>query len=269
MGELQGKVAIITGALGLLGRAHCAAMAKAGATVVATDLDNSACENAARELSQATGCRSMGYGANITEEPSLKQLRDVVLDRFGRIDVLLNNAAWNDVFRDGADAAELSKFENYPLEMFERAMTVNVTGMFLACRILAADMAERGSGSIINVASTYGLVGPDQSIYRTPDGSQGFFKSPAYSASKGAVVSFTKFLAAYWGHRGVRVNCLCPGGVFQNQAEHFVRNYAAKTPLGRMAQPGEIAQAAVYLASDASSYMTGSNLIVDGGWTAW
>jgi len=267
--ELKDKVVVVTGALGLLGRAHCAAMAQAGATVVVTDLNGPACETAAHELSKATGCRSSGLGADITDASSLKKLRDSILDSHGRIDVLLNNAAWNDVFGGNADAAELSKFENYPLEMFERAMKVNVTGMFLACQILGAEMAKRKSGSIINVGSTYGLVGPDQSIYRKPDGSQDFYKSPTYPASKGAVAGFTRFLATYWGHLGVRVNCLCPGGVFQDQDEYFVQNYAAKTPLGRMAKPEEIAKAAVFLASDASSYMTGSNLVVDGGWTAW
>jgi NAD(P)-dependent dehydrogenase (short-subunit alcohol dehydrogenase family) len=269
MAELTDKVVVVTGALGLLGRAHCTAMAQVGATVVVTDLNDQACQAAALELSKTTGCPSMGFGADITDALSLRNLRDGILNSYGRIDVLLNNAAWNDVFGGSADAAELSKFENYPVEMFERAMKVNVTGMFLACQILGAEMAKRQSGSIINVGSTYGLVGPDQSIYRKPDGSQDFYKSPSYPTSKGAVVAFTRFLAAYWGHSGVRVNCLCPGGVFQNQEDHFVQNYAAKTPLGRMAQPEEIARAAVFLASDASSYMTGSNLVVDGGWTTW
>ena len=268
MPELNGKVAVITGALGLLGRAHCAAFAKAGATVVATDLDGAGCEALAGSLAPADGGSAFGFGANITESASLERLRDAVLERFGHIDVLLNNAALNDVFDDGSDP-ELSRFENFPIDQFRRAMDVNVTGTFLACRILGQDMATRGAGSIINVASTYGLVGPDQSIYRRPDGSQGFFKSPSYIASKGAVVAFTRFLATYWGSRHVRVNCLCPGGVSAGQEEHFVASYSARTPLGRMAEPEEIAAAAVFLASDAASYMTGANLVVDGGWTAW
>lgn len=259
--SLAGKVAVITGALGLLGRAHCDAFAAAGAQVVAVDLDGDACA--------AMPSAQLGVSADITSESSLEALRDAVLDRFSRIDVLLNNAAINDVFADDEDSAQRSRFENYPLEMFERSMRVNVSGTFLACRIVGGAMAERGAGSIINVASTYGLVGPDQSIYRRADGTQSFYKSPAYPASKGAVVTFTKYLAAYWGARGVRVNCLCPGGVFNDQEAHFVGNYAARTPLGRMAMPEEIAAAAVFLAGDGASYMTGANLVVDGGWTAW
>lgn len=261
MPDLHGKVAVITGALGLLGRAHCAAFAAAGATVVATDLDGEACAS----LPSAR----LGMAADITSESSLAALRDATLERFGRIDVLLNNAAINDAFADDEDAAARSRFEGYPLEMFERSMRVNVTGTFLACRIVGETMAVRGRGSIINVASTYGLVGPDQSIYRRADGTQRFFKSPAYPASKGAVIAFTKYLASYWGLHGVRVNCLCPGGVFNDQDEAFVHHYSARTPLGRMATDHEIASAAVFLASDGASYMTGANLVVDGGWTAW
>jgi NAD(P)-dependent dehydrogenase (short-subunit alcohol dehydrogenase family) len=262
--ELEGKVAVITGALGLLGRVHCATFANAGAAVVVTDLDQTGCEALAAEL----GGSAFACAADITQERSLEGLRDAVIERFRGIDVLLNNAAINDAYQEGQDPA-LSRFEHFPLETFERAIRVNVSGTFLACRILGATMAGRRSGSIINVASTYGLVGPDQSIYLRPDGSQRFHKSPSYAASKGAVIALTRFLATYWGSKNVRVNCLCPGGVANDQDDFFVRNYSARTPLGRMAEPEEIARAAVFLASDASSYMTGSNMIVDGGWTAW
>jgi len=212
---------------------------------------------------------TVGYGVEITDPKSLERLRGAVLDRFGHLDVLVNNAAIDDKFESPAAAAEQSKFENYPLALWKRSLEVNVTGTFLCCQILGAPMAERGQGSIVNVASTYGLVAPDQSLYRRADGTQRFFKSPAYPAGKGAVLQLTRFLAAYWGHRGVRVNALCPGGVENGQDEEFQAAYARRTMLGRMATATDYHGALVFLASDASGYMTGASLVVDGGWTAW
>ena len=263
--DLGGKVCVVTGALGLLGKEHCRALANAGGRVVAVDLDRAGCEALARELPG----EALGLGVDITSRASLEAARDAATARFGGVDVLVNNAAINDMFESPTAAAELSKFENYPLELFQRSLDVNVTGTFLASQVLGSPMAARGRGSIVNVASTYGVVAPDQSLYRAPDGTQRFYKSPAYPTTKGAVVMFTKFLAAYWGARGVRVNTLSPGGVENGQDEFFVTAYAKKTPLGRMASPSDYHGALVFLASDASSYMTGANLVVDGGFTAW
>jgi NAD(P)-dependent dehydrogenase (short-subunit alcohol dehydrogenase family) len=263
--SLKNKVAIVTGALGLIGKNHCTALAEAGANVIVCDLDESNCKEFATTLTT----KSIGVGVDITNKSSVENLRDKVLKEFGRIDILVNNAAINDMFENPQAVAEQSMFENYPLDMWQKSLDVNVTGTFLCSQVIGSEMAKAGKGSIINVASTYGLVGPDQSIYKKPDGSQSFFKSPAYPATKGAIVNFTRFLAAYWGNKGVRVNTLTPGGVENNQDEYFVNNYSAKTPLGRMAYPTDYKGAIIFLASDASSYMTGANLIVDGGWTAW
>jgi NAD(P)-dependent dehydrogenase (short-subunit alcohol dehydrogenase family) len=267
--SLQEKVAIVTGSLGLLGHQHCAALAEAGAHVIVTDLDDDGCVEFAEELTVQYGITSLGMECEITSKDSVLALRNYVLKRLGRIDILVNNAAINEMVEKRSNEADSSRFENYPLELWQRSLAVNVTGTFLCCQVLGPVMADRGQGSIINIASTYGIVAPDQSLYRRPDGTQSFFKSPAYPTTKGALLSLTRFLAAYWGDKGVRVNALSPGGVEHGQEESFVRNYSDRTPLHRMAAPSEYKGAIVFLASDASSYMTGANLVVDGGWTAW
>jgi NAD(P)-dependent dehydrogenase (short-subunit alcohol dehydrogenase family) len=265
--SLEGKVAIVTGGLGLLGTQHCEALADAGATVVVADLDQAAAQKYAGGLK--TSPASIGIGVDITRPESVAQLRDMVLRQCGGIHILVNNAAINDMVENPSAATEQSKFEHYPLDLWKRALDVNVTGMFLCCQSIGTHMANAGGGSIINIASTYGVVAPDQSLYRRPDGTQSFYKSAAYPVTKGAVISFTRFLAAYWGSAGVRINTLSPGGVENNQDPHFISEYSARTPLGRMAHPRDYQGAIVFLASDASRYMTGANLIVDGGWTAW
>ena len=262
--SLKGKTAIVTGALGLIGKKHCEALAAAGAQVVVADID----KEAAIAFATSLGSEHIGLQVDVTDKASLTTACASIKARYGSIDVLVNNAAINDMFENPAMAKELSAFENYPLDAFQKSIDVNVTGVFLCSQIFGAVMAEQGSGSIINVASTYGIVGPDQSIYRDEQGNQTFYKSPAYPVTKGAVINFTRFLAAYWGNKGVRVNTLSPGGVENNQNEFFVNNYSAKTLLGRMAQPGDYQGALIFLASDASAYMTGANLVVDGGWTA-
>jgi NAD(P)-dependent dehydrogenase (short-subunit alcohol dehydrogenase family) len=265
--SLEGKTAIVTGALGLLGRHHCHALAEAGASVVVADLDAHQARSFAAELEEKYGRGVLGTATDITDPASVEALKAETLKRFDSIDVLVNNAAVDDVFvSSGREAVRL---ENYPLELWRRSLDVNVTGTFLCSQILGAEMALRGQGSIINIASTYGVVAPDQSIYEKPNGSQTFFKSPAYPTTKGAVISLTRYLAAYWGRSGVRVNSLSPGGVENSQDHYFIRNYSARTPLGRMAKPTDYKGAIVFLSSDASLYMTGANLIVDGGWTAW
>ena len=263
--SLKEKVAVVTGALGLIGKHHCHALADAGANVVVCDLNESECAKFASTLSAL----SLGISVDITNKKSVKDLKSKVISNYGKIDILVNNAALNDKFEDPLAALEESKFENYPVEMFRKSLDVNVTGMFLCSQVIGTEMANRGYGSIINVASTYGIVAPDQSIYKNEKGEQTFYKSAAYPVTKGAVISFTRFLAAYWGNKGVRVNTLSPGGVRDNQEEFFVKNYSDKTPLGRMAHPIDYKGALIFLASDASSYMTGANLVVDGGWTAW
>jgi NAD(P)-dependent dehydrogenase (short-subunit alcohol dehydrogenase family) len=262
--SLHHKTAIVTGALGLIGKKHCEALAMAGANVVVADIDAARSQQFAQQL----GSQHMGVGIDVTRKASVIRVRDEVLEKYCSLDILVNNAAINDMFENPAMAKELSAFENYPLEAFQKSLDVNVTGVFLCSQVFGSTMAEQRSGSIINIASTYGMVGPDQSIYRNENGEQTFYKSAAYPVAKGAIINFTRFLAAYWGDKGVRVNTLSPGGVENGQNEFFINNYSAKTLIGRMATASDYQGALIFLASEASAYMTGANLVVDGGWTA-
>ena len=262
--SLKGKVAIVTGACGLLGKKHCEALADAGATVVVADINKTDCKDFAAEL----GKNHLGVVLDVTSETSLKAARNKIVKKYNQIDILVNNAAINDMFENPLTAGEQSKFENYPVSMFRKSLEVNVTGVFLCSQVIGSVMAKHQNGSIINIASTYGMVGPDQSIYKNEEGEQTFYKSAAYPATKGAVLNFTRFLASYWGKNNVRVNSLSPGGVENNQDDYFIKNYSSKTLLGRMARANDYQGALVFLASNASAYMTGANLVVDGGWTA-
>jgi len=265
---LHGRVAVVTGAAGLLGRQHCHALAQTGATVVATDLEQEACDAVVQELKQISSASTLASCADITRPESVLELRRAIESRFGRVDVLVNNAALNDKV-EGRKEEDPVPFERYPLSRWQATIDVNLTGTFLCCQIFGSVMLKQLSGSIINVASTYGIVGPDQRVYRDAEGQQTLYKSPAYCATKAAVLGLTRYLAACWGPFGVRVNALSPGGVRTTQSTHFITQYSQRTPLSRMADPEDYRGALVYLASDASKYVTGTNLVVDGGWTAW
>lgn len=266
---LASKVAVVTGATGLLGVEHCRALARAGARIAATDLGGAAFGRLADTVAGETGERPLMVPADITSKESLEHLLEATLVQFGRIDALVCNAAVNEKVEAPGDPSGLVRFEDYPLDAWKRAVDVNLTGTFLCCQVLGGELARRRSGSIVTVASTYALVAPDQALYRKSDGTQAFFKSAAYPSTKSAVLGLTRYLAAYWGSVGVRVNALCPGGVRNGQDDHFVASYSARTPLGRMAEPGDYGGALVFLTSDASAYMTGATLVVDGGYTAW
>jgi len=269
--SLRGKVAVVTGAAGLLGRQHVAALAGAGADVVALDiLPEERLARAFADDERGKGSASIvPKSCDITDAGSIARLRDFIIQRFTHIDILVNNAAINEMVEQPDAATASVKFENFPLDAWERSVRVNLTGTFLCSQVFGSVMAERKSGSIINIASTYGIVAPDQGLYVREDGRRTMIKSPAYSATKGAVLAFTKYLAAYWGRAGVRVNALSPGGVENGQEEDFIDRYAGRTMLGRMARADEYRGALIFLAGDESSYMTGANLVVDGGWTAW
>lgn len=267
--DLTGRAAIVTGGSGLLGAEFCRTLAEAGAGVLVADLNAPAADEVARGLEKA-GLRAAGFGLDVTRPESCRQAVDLALSRFGRLDILVNSAALDPKFDPQAAARGIAPgaFEDYPLEQWNAALNVNLTGMFLMTQAAVRPMMLQGKGSIINICSTYGLNGPDQRIY-IRDGRRVAFKPVYYTVTKAGVLGFTKYLAAYYAGTEIRVNALTPGGVFNNHEEYFVRNYSAKTMLGRMAHKDEMNGALLFLASDASSYMTGSNVVVDGGWTAW
>jgi len=268
--DLAGRVAVVTGGAGLLGAEFCKTLAEAGAAVAVVDLNTEIAQKVAAGLAQ-NGYRAVGFGVDITDPQAVNGLVASVLSEFGRLDVLVNSAALDPKFDPEAAAKGIAPgaFEDYPLEQWNSALNVNLTGTFLVTQACVKPMiAQDKKGSIINICSTYGLNGPDQRIY-IKDGKRVAFKPVYYTVTKGGVLGFTKYLAAYYAGTEIRVNALTPGGVFNNHEEYFVQNYSAKTILGRMAKKDEMNGALLFLASEASSYMTGNNVIVDGGWTAW
>ncbi len=268
--SLKGQVAIVTGGVGLLGAEFCKTLAEAGAAVAVVDLNGDAANKVADGLVK-DGYKAKGIATDITKPDSVNEMVDSVLSAFGRLDVLVNSAALDPKFDPDAASKGIAPgaFEDYPLDQWNAALNVNLTGIFLVTQACVKQMIAQGKkGSIINICSTYGLNGPDQRIY-IKDGKRVAFKPVYYTTTKAGVMGFTKYLAAYYAETEIRVNALTPGGVFNNHEEYFVKNYSAKTIMGRMAKKDEMNGALLFLASDASSYMTGNNVIVDGGWTAW
>lgn len=259
MFDLSGKVVVITGGAGILGSRMSRALVDCGARLAIIDRSS----DKAADLVQALGASAAFYAGDVTDRAGLVAIRTRIEAEIGSVNVLINNIATK-------TANIFEPFETFPLEDWNEVMNVNTTGAMLACQVFGTPMAERGAGSIITTLSIYGIVGPDQRIYEGAMYEGRAINSPAvYSASKAALLGLTKYLAAYWGHRGVRVNAITPGGVFSGQNDEFVGRYSARVPLGRMAQGDEMSGAIVYLASDDSSYVTGHNLVVDGGLTAW
>lgn len=265
MFRLDNKVAVVTGACGILGSVFSRALAHAGAKVIAADLGEERVKALADEISKETGVQAEGAAVDLRSEQSVKSWAGALLSKHPSIDVIVNNAATK-------SPRFFAPLKDFSLTDWNEVFSVNVGGMFLVVRELGPSMAENGSGSIINISSIYGVVGPDQRIYEgsSYEAMGGAINTPlVYSASKGAVIAMTRYLAAYWGGKGVRANTLTPGGVSSGQNNTFAEKYSNRVPLGRMARKDELTGALLFLASDASSYVNGQNIIVDGGLTAW
>ncbi|AVK82800.1 short-chain dehydrogenase [Lysinibacillus sp. B2A1] len=265
--SLHGKVAIVTGGAGILGRNFCCGLAEAGAHVAVVDINLEGAQKVVDEIQQSYNGNAQAFYCNLTDESSVKQMVQVVVDTFGHIDILHNNAAGksNDL------EAFFAPFEEYDLAQWQRIMNTDLDSMFLVAKHVGKVMKEQErGGSIIQTSSIYGIMAPDNRIYEGSFYLGREINTPAiYSASKAGVVGLTKYLATYWAQDNIRVNSITPGGVESGQNDIFKKNYSNRIPLGRMAKAEEMVGALIYLASDASSYVTGHNLVIDGGLSTW
>jgi NAD(P)-dependent dehydrogenase (short-subunit alcohol dehydrogenase family) len=257
--DLSGRVAVVTGGLGQLGSEYTTGLAERGMRVAVFDVD-------AEPGAESDAVRT--FRVDVTDRASIEAAIAAVVEEWGVPHLLVNNAALDSP--PGAPPEEVGPFETYPEASFDEVMEVNVKGVFLCCQVVGARMANEGRGSIVNVSSIYGLLSPQQDVYAfRREGGETFFKPVAYAVSKSALFNLTRYLATYWAQAGVRVNTLTLAGMADDQPRAFLDAYEPRVPLGRMAEPREALGALVFLAADASSYVTGANLVVDGGWTAW
>lgn len=264
--SLTGKVAVVTGGAGLLGQVFCQALVTAGANVAIIDLDKRAADKTAATIKKAETQKVIAVECDITSPESVSAMVQDVVTQLGGIDILLNNAA-----SKGSNLDQFfAPFENYSLQAWREVMAVNIDGLFLVAQSVGSHMKKQGGGSIIQVSSIYGVVAPDQRIYEGSEYNGRPINTPAvYSVSKAAVLGLTSYLSTYWADSKIRVNTLTPGGIASGQNSEFNQNYSNRVPLGRMGEASELTGALIYLASDASSYVTGQNIIVDGGLSTW
>ena len=267
--DLTGRVAIVTGGAGLLGYYHGAILAAAGAHVVLLDLAAANPHLRAAQLTEEHGPECLGMAADITSEASLESAREAIVAKFGHIDILINNAANNPKVEDQKPGQPWSRLEHFPLETWNADIAVGLTGAFLCSRVFGQEMVKRNAGVIVNISSDLGVIAPDQRLYRKdglPEDQQPV-KPVTYSVVKTGLIGLTRYLSTYWVAHNIRVNAISPGGIFNGQPDEFTAKLHQLIPMGRMAHKDEYQGAILFLCSDASSYMTGQNLIVDGGRT--
>ena len=270
--DLTDRVAVITGGSGLLGAHHAEAIADMGGRPVLVDIDGDRARAVADRVSERYGVQAWAVATDITRADAVAEMVQQVIQKCGAIDILINNAARNPKQeRLDADSGARSRLEHFTSADWDLDIAVGLTGAFLCSQQIGIEMARRGRGVIVNIASDLGLIAPDQRIYRrpgVPDDLQPV-KPVSYSVVKHGLIGLTRYLATYWADQGVRVNALSPGGVYTGQDEGFVKRLTDLIPLGRMAHEDEYKAAVVFLVSDASTYMTGANIVMDGGRTVW
>ena len=269
--RLNGKVVVITGATGLLGRKHAQAIACYGATPILLDLSQQAVDDLANELNKKYKVNALGFAVDITDEKSIKENAEWVFNKFGKIDSLINNAANNPKVED-SEKVNFSRLENFPLDIWYDDIAVGLTGAFLCAKYYGSKIVQSpNGGTIVNIASDLGLIAPDQRLYKqnnVPEGLQNV-KPVTYSVVKSGLIGLTRYLATYWSEKNVRCNAMCPGGVENGQPDEFLQEVSQRIPMGRMAQSDEYQSTLLWMLSDASSYLNGAIIPVDGGRTTW
>lgn len=269
--SLEGKVAVITGGAGLLGKEHALALLESKATVYISDVNSELLDAAVLEIKEELSeANVFPIYMDVTSKESIIEAKDIILSKMGRVDILVNNAAIDPKVKSGGDIEE-SRFEQYDLESWNFQVNVGLTGAFLCSQVFGSWMAKNGGGNILNISSDLGVIAPDQRIYRKKDLAEEMqpVKPVTYSVIKSGLIGLTKYLATYWAKEGVRVNAISPGGVFVNQPHEFVEKLTSLIPMGRMAKRDEYRGCVQFLCSEASSYVTGHNLLSEGGRTVW
>jgi NAD(P)-dependent dehydrogenase (short-subunit alcohol dehydrogenase family) len=268
--DLTNQVAIITGGAGLLGRKHGEAVAELGGICILVDLEKSKVESVAQSIKKKYTSETFGWVANITSQKAVQKLKNRIMKKFGRIDILINNAA-NNPNLSKKRKTQWTRLEKFPLDIWEKDISVGLTGAFLCSQSFGSEMAKKGRGVILNIGSDLGIIGPDQRLYREKGVSEDKqpVKPVTYSVTKAGLIGLTRYLATYWADKGLRANLIAPGGVYVDQDPSFVKQLSKLIPLGRMAHQDEYKSAIAFLISDASSYMNGAVLSVDGGRTCW
>ena len=268
--SLEKKVALITGANGLIGREISDALASFSASLILIDnTESPELDNYAKNLSEKYLVKIKVFHTNITDINEIKQAIAESVLYFGKIDILINLAAIDAKFDENINDMPKTAFEDFPIDLWNKSVEVNMTGTFIITQQVAKQKQKKKSGNIINVASTYSLVSPNQNLYNFNEEDNQLFKPIDYVATKSMIPNFARYLATFYGKKGIRVNTIVPHGVLNNASNEFIENFAKLSPLGRMCNKDELRGPFIFLASDASSYMTGSTLVVDGGWTAW
>lgn len=269
--NLENRVCIITGGVGLLGKKHAEAILDAGGIAVVLDVNGQYLEKVVKSLKKRYKKKISGFKVDITNKTELESVRNQILKRYKKIDVLINNAANNPKVELNKNKSNWTRFENFPDEIWDKDLAVGLKGAFYASQVFGSVMAKQANGVILNISSDLGIIAPDQRIYRKSGlgENQQPVKPVTYSIIKHGLIGLTKYLATYWAEKGIRVNALCPGGVYNGQDVFFVKKLTNLIPMSRMAEIDEYKATIIYLISDASSYMTGSVIIVDGGRTCW